>query len=152
MSQLPYSVSFEDIAFASAGDDLLVFTAAAAVPVTLHRIELSWEGTSQEVCKLSLLRRSGAGTGGTGITPRALNSRNTVAAAATVTRSVAAANVGAAGSVLWTYQQNLVVPVDELFGLDALKIVIPGGTFLALNLVSAPGSSRKASLTVFFSE
>lgn len=146
---LSYSAQFENVAV-SAAQDLIEVVAAAAVPVTLHRIELSWAGTTQEVCRLQILRRTTTGSGGSAVTPRALHGRNTVAAACTVNRNVT--TPGTAGDVLWTYQQNLVVPIDELLGLDALKIIVPGGGRIALNLASAPAASRNCSLTLFFTE
>jgi hypothetical protein len=149
MSGLNYSVSFENIGI-GATQDLIEITAAAAVPVKIHRIELSWGVTAQEIVRLQILRRTTAGSGGTAVTPSALNPRNTVAAACTVNRNVT--TPGSAGDVLWTYQQNLVVPVDELFGLEELKIIVPGGARIGLNLASAPAASRNGSCTVYFSE
>lgn len=149
MSGLHYSASYENQSI-SATQDLIEITAAAGVPVILHRVEISWGVTSQEICRLQILRRSTVGSGGSAVTPVPLNSRNTVAAACTVARNVT--TPGSAGSVIWTYQQNLVVPVDELFGLEDLKIVIPGGGRIGINLASAPAAARNGSATVFFSE
>lgn len=149
MSGLHYTASFENVSV-SATQDLIEIAAAAGVPVKIHRIELSWGVTAQEICRLQVLRRAAAGSGGSAVTPRALNSRNTVAAACTVNRNVT--TPGSAGNVVWTYQQNLVVPIDELFGLEELKLVVPGGTVLGFNLASAPAAARNASCTVFFSE
>jgi hypothetical protein len=146
-----YTAGFENIAF-SATSDIIEFVAAAGVPITLHRIELSWAGTTQEVCRVQLLRRTTTGSGGTTVTPRALHGRNNVASTATVSRSIASGTAGTAGDILWQANQNLVVPIDELFGLDATKIVVPGGGRLALALLSAPSASRNASLNVFFTE
>jgi hypothetical protein len=149
MSGLNYSAQFENVAI-SATQDIFLIEAASGVPVMLHRVELSWGVTAQEIVRLQILRRTTAGSAGSAVTPKPLNSRNTVAAAATVTSN--RTTPGSAGDVLWTYQQNLVVPVDELFGLNELKIVVPGGGKLALNLASAPAASRNASCTIFFTE
>lgn len=149
MNSLSYSASFEDIDV-SAAQDLVEIAAGAAVPITINRIEVSWGGTTQEVCRVRLVRRSDAGSGGSAVTPRALNARNTVASAATVNRNVT--TPGTAGNVLWTTQQNLVVPIDELFGLDSLKVTVGGGERIGLHLVNPPAATRKCSVTVFYSE
>jgi hypothetical protein len=149
MNGLQYSASFENVSI-SATQDIFELVAAAGVPIILHRIELSWGVTAQEIVRLQILRRTTTGSGGSAVTPRSLNSRMTVAAAGAVNRNVT--TPGTAGDVVWTYQQNLVVPVDELFGLDQLKIVVPGGGRIGLNLASAPAAARSASATIFFSE
>jgi len=149
MNSLSYSASFENISV-SAAQDLLEISAGSGVPLTINRVEVSWDGTTQEVCRLRLIRRSDAGSGGSAVTARALNGRNTVASAAAIQRNVT--TPGTAGDVLWTTQQNLVVPVDELFGLDQLRIVVPAGARLGLNLVNAPAAARNCSVTVFYSE
>lgn len=150
MNGLQYTAQFENVSI-SATQDIWEFTAAAGVPIVIHRIELSWGVTAQEIVRLQMLYRTGtADSGGSTVTPRAINSRNTVAAAGTYKAN--STTVGTAGNIIWSYQQNLVVPVDELFGLDQLKIVVPGGIRLALNLASAPAAARNGSSTVFFSE
>ena len=149
MNGLQYTAAFENVSI-SATQDIFEFVAAAGVPLIIHRVELSWGVTAQEIVRLQILRRTTTGSGGSAVTPRAINPRNTVAAATTVNRNVT--TPGTPSDVLWTYQQNLVVPVDELAGLPELKIVIPGGGRLALNLVSAPAAGRSCSGTIFFTE
>lgn len=149
MAGLSYTAQFENVSI-SATQDIMEITAASGVPLLIHRIELSWGVTAQEICRLQLLRRTTAGSGGSAVTPKPKNTRNTVAAACTVNRNVT--TPGSAGDVLWAFQQNLVVPVDELFGLDEIKIEVPGGGRIGLNLASAPAAARNASCTIFFTE
>lgn len=151
MSGLRYIASFENVGVTAAVQDLFEIRAAAGVPIKLHRIEITAGVTTQEIGRLQLITRTGsAGTGGSAVTPRAMNPRNTVAAAATIARNVT--TVGTPGNVIAGWQWNLVVPFDVVFGKPELEIVIPGGTNLALYIPAALGGTRNMSGNVHFEE
>lgn len=149
MSGLCYSASFENQSV-SAVQDLLELVASADTPFTIHRIQLSCGVTTQEICRVQLLMRTTAGTGGSAVTPNATNRRNTLAADTAVARQVT--TPGTAGVVLHAWQWNLVMPLDIVLGKNQLEIDIAAPLRVALNLASAPSGARNMSGVIEFEE
>jgi hypothetical protein len=151
-----YTVSASGIALTNAAQDLLEILAAAGVPILLHSYRIAVEGTivsgvTQDVrARVRTCVRSTAGTGGVAITPRAVNQRNTLAAAGTYTRNVT--TPGTIGNILSADQINSLYPLERKFS-PAERILIPGGSRLALNLESALGAGVTAwSLEAYVEE
>ena len=146
---LLYKVTADNFSITNAAQDVIEILAAAGVPILIHAIKLTivptiTSGVAQDVrAQLRTLVRSTAGTGGTAITPRATNQRNTVAAAGTYTRT--ATTPGTAGNVLGSEQVSIIVPYERIFTPDQ-RILIPGGVRWALNLENALGAAYNASL------
>lgn len=145
---LLYKVSFDNVSITNAAQDILEIVAAAAVPVLIHAYKLTvvptiTSGVAQDVrAQLRTLVRSTTGTGGSAITPRATNPRNTVAAAGTYTRTVT--TPGTAGNVWGSEQVSIIVPYERIFTPDQ-RILVPAGTRFCLNLEAALGAVFNAS-------
>jgi len=153
---LLYTAQFTSVSVTNAIQDIWEIQAAAGVPVIIH----SWRviftpvitsGVAQDVrIPLQILRRSTAGTGGSAVTPVATNSRNTVAAASTVTRTVVTTQ-GTAGNILDGEIASVIVPFERIYTPDQ-RLVIPGGTKLSLFMTTAPGAAIVTSSEVYFEE
>lgn len=149
MSGLNYTALFENQSV-SAVQDLLEILTSADTPISVHRIQASAGVTTQEICRVILLTRTTAGSGGSSVTPVATNRRNTLAADATANRQVTTPGTG--GVNLHAWQWNLVMPLDIVLGKEDLVIEIPAATRIGLNLASAPGGARSLSGEVEWSE
>ena len=145
---LLYKVSFDNVSITNAAQDIIEIVAAAAVPVLIHAWKLTvvptiTSGVAQDVrAQLRTLVRSTTGTGGSAITPRATNPRNTVAAAGTYTRTVT--TPGTAGNVMGSEQPSIIVPWERIFTPDQ-RILVPAGTRFAINLEAGLGTAYNAS-------
>lgn len=143
-----YKVSFDNVSITNVAQDILEIVAAAAVPVLLHAFKLTivptiTSGVAQDVRgQYRWLVRSTTGSGGSAITPRATNQRNTLAAAGTYTRTVT--TPGTAGNVLGSEQVSTIVPYELVF-TQAQRIIVPAGTRLCLNLEAGLGAAYNAS-------
>jgi hypothetical protein len=146
---LMYKVSFDNQAVTNAAQDLLCIAAAAAVGILIHAWKITFtpvitSGVAQDVrAQLRTLVRSTAGSGGTGITPRATNPRNTVAAAGTYTQL--RTTPGTAGNVMGSEIVSIIVPWERVF-TAAQRIFIPAGTIWCINLEAGLGASFNTSL------
>lgn len=138
-----YKVTVDNVALTAAAQDIIELTAAAGVPILIHGFKLTivptiTSGVAQDVrAQLRTLKRSAAGTGGTAVTPRAANSRNTLAAAGTYTRTVT--TPGAAGNVTGSEQPSIIVPYERVFTAGQ-RILVPAGTVWSLNLEASIGT------------
>lgn len=150
-----YTTVFDNVSITNAAQDIWELVAAAGVPIVIHRIELYFvptitSGVAQDVrAQLRLVERSTTGSGGSAVTPRAINPRNSVAAAVTSTRTVT--TPGTAGNVKWTGQPSIIVPHDNILPPD-LRIPVQGGGRLCLNLEAGLGAAYNASSTIWFEE
>jgi hypothetical protein len=138
-----YKVSFDAVTLTAAAQDIIQIIAAAGVPVLIHAVKWTvvptiTSGVAQDVrAQLRWVVESTAGSGGTAVTPRATNQRNTLAAAGTYTRTVT--TPGTAGNVLSSEQVSVIVPYERIFTPDQ-RILVPAGTRLALNLQASIGA------------
>ena len=146
---LMYSANISGVSSGTAATDVLVLGTSSAVPVLIHEIRMTSAATTDVRLNLQICRRSTAPTGGTTVTARALNSRNTVAAATTVTSLPA--TPGTIGNILEAEQWSVLVPYSRIYTPDE-RIYIPISGFLALFFATAPGSASTISADVFFEE
>jgi len=143
-----YKVSFENVSITNAVQDIIQIIAAAGVPVLIHAWKLTFvptitSGVAQDVrARFQQQVESTAGSGGTAITPRATNQRNTLAAAGTYTRTVT--TPGTTGNILSSEQVSIIVPYERVFTPDQ-RILVPAGTRWALNLLAGLGAGYNAS-------
>lgn len=130
--------------------DIWLITSASTKKVVLHGFSLTSAYTTDERAKLTLLRRSTAGSGGgSAITIEPADSDNAIAATATVTPLVT--TPGTAGDTLgqWQWSQQgelLFLPTPEI------RPIMPVSSYLALHLGTALGNTRTWSGWVAFEE
>lgn len=152
---LMYTASFDNVSITAAAQDIWEFVAAAGVSVLIHSWKVTFvptivSGVAQDVrAQLRILERSTTGSGGVAATPRAVNPRNSVAAATTTTRTVT--TPGTAGNVKSSDQVSIIVPWERIYTPDQ-RIPLSGGTRLCLNLEASLGGAFNASSEVYFEE
>lgn len=152
---LMYKTTFDNVSVTNAAQDIWEFVASGTVGILIHSIRLSFvptitSGVAQDVrAQVRQLVRSTTGSGGTGVTPRATNPRNTVAAATTTTRTVT--TPGTAGNVWDADQFSIIVPWERIY-TPAQRIFVPAATRWCLNLEAGLGAAYNASCTVDFEE
>jgi hypothetical protein len=147
-----YSVPFENVSITAAAQDVWVLSAAATKLVVLHAFSLTSAYTTDERVRLRMLRRSGAGSGGTSVSGASIapnDQGNAISAASTLSYTVT--TPGTAGLVLnsWQWSQQgelLYLPTPEM------RPIISVSGFLALNLVAGPAATRTWSGFVTFEE
>ena len=150
MAGLTYSVNFENVAISAGVQDIWEGLTGGTTAITIHRIGLSWQRTTQEPVRYQLLLRSTAGSGGSSVTPRPAQGKNTTASGVTWNRTVT--TPGTAGNVLDSWNWNIVVPFDNLLGKPELEYEIPAGTRFAFALLGAPGGAYNAASSIIYSE
>jgi len=154
-SGLMYTASFSNVSLTNAAQNIFELIAGAAASVLVHSIRLTItptivSGVAQDVrAQLNVQRITSTGTGGSAVTPVAVNSRNTVAAASTVNRLVT--TPGTAGNVLDSENVSIIVPFERIYTPDQ-RIPVPASTRLALNLSAGLGAAYNTSLEVYFEE
>lgn len=146
---LMYSAAFENATVTDAAQDLLFLATSSSVPLLIHSIRISAGVTTDVRARIQLIRRSTAGSGGTGITAQELFGRNTVSAATTCTHS--RTTPGTAGDVLAAEQWSLLVPF-EFLPTPEMRVQVPVSGFIGLHLVAGTGASRSMSGQVIFEE
>jgi len=154
---LVYTAQFTGVTVTNAIQDIWEIQAAAGVPILIHSWRVTFtptitSGVAQDVrLSLQICRRSTAGTGGTAVTPVAVNSRNTVAATGTYTRTVVTTQ-GTIGNILDGENVSVIVPFERIYTPDQ-RLVIPGGAKTSLFLTSTnAGLPLTASSEVYFEE
>lgn len=151
---LLYTVNFDNVSITNAAQDIWTFTAGTE-SILIHAIRITFvptitSGVPQDArAQLRQLIRSTAGSGGSAVTPRAQNPRNTVASLATVSRTTT--TPGTAGNVMDSDQISIVLPYERVF-TPAQRPFIPAATIWSLNLENALGSAFNASSTIWFEE
>lgn len=146
---LLYSAPFENITVTDAAQDIVFLATSSSVPILVHSIRVSANVTTDVRARIQILRRTTAGSGGTGITPNAEFGRNSVSAATTAT--YARNTPGTAGNVIDAETWSLLVPY-EFAPTPENRIHVPVSSYIALNLVAGTGASRTMSGRVFFEE
>jgi hypothetical protein len=147
-----YKVTAENFSLTNAVQDIIEILAAAGVPILIHAWKLTitptiTSGVAQDVrARIQTLFRTTAGTGGSALTPRPANNRNTLAAAGTYTRTVVTTQ-GTAGNLTGAEQPSIIVPYERVF-TQAQRILIPGGQRWCIFLPAALGAVYNASLEV----
>jgi hypothetical protein len=150
-----YRVWFDNQSITNAAQDIIVMAAAAAIPILVHSVKLTisptiTSGVAQDVrAQLRWLARTTAGSGGSAVTPTAVNPRNTLAAAGTYTQL--RTTPGTAGTQGNGELVSIIVPYERVFTADQ-RFVIPGGTSWALNLEAGLGAAYSASLEAYVEE
>lgn len=152
---LMYTTNFDTVSVTNAAQDIWELVAGATVGILIHSIRVTFvptitSGVPQDVRgQLRFLARSTTGTGGTAVTPRPVNPRNTVAAAATTTRTVT--TPGTAGNVWSAEQISIVLPYERIF-TPAQRIFVPAATRFCINLEAGLGAAYNASSEIYFEE
>ena len=156
---LMYTAQFSNVSVTNAVQDIWQVTAAVTASVLIH----SWRvtvvptitsGVAQDVrINLQILNRSTAGSGGTAVTPVAVNKRNSVSAVSTWTRTVVTTQ-GTAGNIISGDQVSIIVPYERIYTPDQ-RVVLPAaasGSYISLFLTTAPGAAYNVSSEVYFEE
>lgn len=146
---LMYSAQLTNTSSGTAATDVMVIGTSSAVPILIHELRMTSAGTTDTRLSLQVLRRTTAPTGGTAITPRALNSRNTLAATATVT--ALPTTPGTAGNILEAELWSVLVPYSRIYTPDT-RLYIPASGWVALFFASAPGTAVNISVEAIFEE
>lgn len=151
---LMYTTNFDAVTVTAAAQDIWEFVAGATVGILIHSFRLTFvptitSGVAQDVrAQIRILVRSTTGSGGTAVTPRPVNPRNTVAAATTTTRTVT--TPGTNGNVWSADQISVIVPYERVFTVDQ-RIFVPAATRWCMNLEASVGALA-ASSEVYFEE
>lgn len=152
---LMYTASFENLTVTAGAQDIWEFVAAAGVSILIHSVRVTiaptvTSGVAQDVrMRLEMQQRTTTGSGGTSQTPRALNRRNTVAAATTCNSGVT--TPGTAGNLWGADYVSIIVPYERIFTPDQ-RIPVSGGSRWNLTLLASLGGSFSASSEVYFEE
>ncbi len=146
---LMYSAQFTNTSSGTSSTDILVLGTSSTVPILIHEWRMTSAGTTDTRLSLQVCRRTAGPTGGTSITPRPLNLRNTVAAATTVTSLPA--SVGTIGNILESELWSVLVPYSRIYTPDE-RIIVPPSSWIALFFASAPGSAVNISAEAIFEE
>jgi hypothetical protein len=157
---LMYTAQFGNVAYANSAQDLWQITASTTASILIHSWRLTvvpalTSGVAQDLrMNLQILLRSTAGTGGTAVTPVAVNKRNSVAATSTWTRTVVTTQ-GTAGNIISGDEVSVIVPYERIYTPDQ-RLVLPAaasGSYLSLFLATAPGTGpTNWSSEVYFEE
>lgn len=142
-----YTVMFENVSVTNAAQDLIELTASSSVPFVFERAVVTCGSTTQTIGRLKLLKRTTAGSGGTSVTPRALDPAGP-SASTSVNRTVTTPGTG--GNELDAAQWNIVTPAE--FNHKPAGITVGSGERLAINLAAALGAAQNMSVMVEFRE
>ena len=151
---LIYTAVGENISITSAAQDIIEVIAAAGVSILIHSVRLTIiptivSGVAQDVrLRLRQQQRTTTGSGGAGVTPRAVNRRNTVAAVTTVNQLVT--TPGTTGNAWGADAVSVIVPYERVYTADQ-RIPVSGGSRWNLERVAANGAFS-ASYEMFFEE
>jgi len=157
---LMYTAQFSNVSVTNAIQDIWQISSSTSASILIHSwrltvVPLLTSGVAQDVrINLQILNRSGtAGTGGLGVTPVAVNKRNSVSAVSTWTRTVVTTQA-TPGNIISGDQVSIIVPYERIYTPDQ-RLVLPAAgttTYLSLFLTTAPGAAYNASSEVYFEE
>lgn len=150
MSGLGYSASFENVTISAGVQDLWEGLTNSSTTITIQRIQISWQRTTQENVRYGLLIRSSGGSGGSAVTARALQNKNSTASGVSFNRTVT--TPGSAGNYFDAWDWNLTIPFDYVLGKTDLEIEIPVGTRFAVALLGAPAGAYAAASSIMYTE
>lgn len=152
---LMYTAEQQGVTVTNAAQNLLEIIAAAGVSLLIHSIRIEFvptiaSGVAQDVrAAIAIQTITTTGTGGSAITPRAVNPRNSVAAVTTVNGLVT--TPGTLGVVKSAHNPSVIVPFERIYTPDQ-RIPISGGGRLAINLGAGLGGSVLMSSEIYFEE
>lgn len=146
---LMYSAPFENITITDAAQDIAFLATSSSVPLIVHAVRITAGVTTDVRARIQIIRRTTAGSAGTGITPSEMNGRNTVAAATTAT--YARTTPGTGSDVIHAEQWSLLVPFEWL-PTPEMRPHVPVSGFLGVHLVAGTGASRVMSGSIIFEE
>ena len=141
------------VAFPASAAVIMQLTTSAACPITINRIELQSGFTTSAQAVVSLqwgYYSTATSTNGFAATPTCLTKK----AAAISSATAAYGNTATMGGTFAhreTWQWNLALPFDMVFGMDSLKIEVPAANVWALIFPSSPGSVN-ISGTIYYTE
>jgi hypothetical protein len=155
-----YTAQFSNVSVTNFAQDIWQISSSTSASILIHSwrltvVPLLTSGVAQDVrINLQILNRSGtAGTGGSPVTPVAVNKRNSVAATSTWNRTVVTTQA-TPGNVLSGEQVSIIVPYERIYTPDQ-RLVLPAAattTYLSLFLTTAAGAAYNASSEVYFEE
>lgn len=143
-----YTAVFRSVSV-SAIQDLFELVAAAGVPIVVHEILLTCRGGNDERLNIMIHRASTSGSGGSTVTPRALNPA--ISAAANTTVEANNTTQGTDGNIVDSFEWDLRMPGQRLY-TPATQIGVPGGGRLCISLETAPAAARTMTGMVSFEE
>lgn len=146
---LIYSAPFENVTITDAAQDIAFLAASSSVPIIVHAVRITAGVTTDVRARIQIVRRSTAGSGGTGITPSEFHGRNSVSAATTATHS--RTTPGTIGDILHAEQWSLLVPFEWL-PTPEMRPHVPVSGFIGVNLAAGTGASRVMSGSIIFEE
>jgi hypothetical protein len=149
MPGLLYSAAFENITLTDAAQDIVFLSTSASVSLRVHAVRMTANVITDVRARIQIIRRTTAGSAGTGITPKPLFGRNTVSAATTAT--YARTTPGTAGDLIHAEQWSLLVPFEWL-PTPEMRPDVGVSSFLGVNLAAATGASRVVSGSIIFEE
>lgn len=155
MGGLIYTATQSNVTVTNAAQNLWELIAAAGVSILVHSIRIEFvptitSGVAQDVrAQINIQTITSTGTGGSAVTPRAVNRRNTVAATTTVNGLVT--TPGTLGVVMSSSNPSVIVPYERIFTPDQ-RIPVSGGARLAVNLGAGLGGSVTMSSEIYFEE
>jgi len=146
-----YKIPFDSIAVTTDADqDIFEMVPGSVRDVVLHGFSLTSDYTTDERCRLRLLRRSTTGSGGAAATEVPGHPGNTNTADCAINQLVT--TPGTIGAILlgWRWSQQgelLYLPTPEI-----REVAVKSGDRLCLNLQSALGGTRNWSGWVAWEE
>lgn len=146
---LLYTAAFENISLTDAAQDIIFLATSSAVPIRIHYARFTASVTTDVRARIQLIRRTTAGSGGTGITPSELIGRNTVSPATTCT--YLRTTTGTAGDVVAAEQWSLLVPYEYL-PVPEQRPEVAASSYIGFNLAAGTGATRTISGYVTFEE
>lgn len=146
---LMYTAPFENVTITDAAQDIVFLATSSSVPLIVHAVRVTAGVTTDVRARIQIIRRTTAGSGGTGITPSELYGRNSVAAATTAT--YARTTPGTGGDVIHAEQWSLLVPFEWL-PTPEMRPQVPVSGFIGLHLAAGTGASRVMSGSIIFEE
>jgi len=153
---LVYTASFQNVTVTAAAQNIWEIIPASGTSILIHSIRFTptpsiVSGVAQDIrYQLTVNTLSSTGTGGTAVTPTALNARNTVAALTTFNRTVT--TPGAVSKQLDGEILSIIVPFERIYTPDQ-RIPLTGGQRLAFNLTAwSDAASHICGSEIYFEE
>jgi hypothetical protein len=146
---LLYTAAFENVSMTDAAQDIIFLATSSSVPIKVHYARITASVTTDVRARVQMVRRTTAGSGGTGITPAELIGRNTVSAATTCT--YLRTTPGTVGDVIMAEEWSLLVPFEYL-PTPEHRPEVAASSYLGIHLVAGTGATRSVSGYVVFEE